>query len=526
MLIQYKTPHFVLKYKNKVESDLAKECGFIFDPLTKQYFTKNVKAAVRLRDYFDESAKNYIKLVSIKRTPWQGRIPLPNNKTLMPVQVESVKFAMERNHSYLALEQRIGKTPTAIAIMNIIDEETFYTSKTLIIVPPFLVSNWVREIDSWGKVKQKISTITTRKDLPYIKFKGFDILIVPDSLVIDKDILDYIKTFTFDLLIIDEAHRFNNLESKRTQNVYGSNGAVKSANKVVLLSGTPMRNRPFDLWPALSNLAHNLISYRSENSYAFKYCGGRIKEKVFFKYRKRHVRRSVEALGSSNEYELNRQLNYFMKVEKFKDHFTVNEQESLVTLDGNVSKRIQELEKAILNDVELSELVGSANLGGIATLRREMSDAKLPVAKEYIHNALNSTDDKFLVFGFHIGLLEKLYEHFKPLGAFLINGKTPIKDRTQIQKDFSEGKTRIGFANIFTMQGIDLSAANRNIFVESSWGPSDNDQAKFRVYGRNQKKNVYTEHLVLANTLDEYVMQKVLDKKETINKIIRKEVLK
>lgn len=511
--ISYFNKTFTLKAEHRSGYLKAKQCGFVFDPFKKEYITKNKRNAFRLREYFDVSAKNLFKSTSLKISqPWSGRIPLPENKKLEQVQIDSVKFAMERNHSFLALEQRLGKTPTAIATINTIDNEEFQTSSTLIIVPPFLVSNWVNEIKSWQHREYKIQTIIMEKQ---IFNSDQDIYIVSDSIISKPDVLCFLNKQSFDLLILDEAHRMNVETSKRTEVFYKNIKPL--AKKIVMLSGTPMRNRPIDLWPVLSNLAHNIINYASYESYAKHFCG------AYTDYVNTPVGTKSRFVvnGSSNEDELSKRLQHFMKVEKFKDHFDVKEKEEIVILKGN-TKKITELSKTILQNKTLEELVGSVGLGEIASLRRMISEEKFPIAKEYIENALNSTDDKFLIFGFHIDLLEKLYKHFKPAGAFLINGKTPMKERTVIQKEFNSGDLRIGFANIFTMQGIDLSAANRNIFVESSWGPSDNNQAKFRAFGRNQKRNVYTEHLVIGDTIDEYVMRKVLEKKKMINNIIRK----
>lgn len=524
--VSYFKNTFILKCSFNSEALQAKKANWFFDPINRHFMTTSKRIAARFREHFDDSAEKFFQSTTLQVSPWTGRIPVREGKELHQVQFDSAKFCLERNHSYLALEQRIGKTPTAITVLNTLDLELFCSSKTLLIVPPFLVSNWLREIQDWGTRGYTVALIDSGKLKGPLLANHFDILIVPDSIVINEDVQKIVSGFDFDLLIVDEAHRMNNEESQRTQFLYGENGIVKKADKVVLLSGTPMRNRPIDLWPVLSNLAHDTIQYRSKSSYAFKYCDGRVETKEFYKRGKLQKKQTLNAQGSSNEEELQKRLQPFMKVEKYKDHFDISETETLVLLDANKNKTIFELTNDILSKKSLEELVGSSNLGDIATLRKTMSITKMPVARDYIQNALDNTDDKFLVFGFHVDLLEDLYECFKPSGAFLINGKTPMKVRAQIQKDFAEGKTRIGFANIFTMQGIDLSAANRNIFVESSWGPSDNDQAKFRVYGRKQKKSVFTEHLVLAGTLDEYIMRRVLEKKETINKIIRKEVLK
>ena len=494
----------------------AIEAGFHYNPLINKLTTKSKRVAARFRKFFDDKAKNEFMSFSLKITPWSSRPLIPKNKTLRKIQEESIQFVMERNHSFLALEQRIGKTPIAIAVMN-----TLKSKKTLICVPPFLLVHWKKEIKEWSVKDYNICVVRTSNPsfVDILEAENADIILVPDSVVSKPGVEELLKKFRYDLFIGDEWHRFNNSTSLRTKSFYDNGGYFCYCDKILLLSGTPARAKILDLYIHIDRLASNLFHYMSKTAFAMRYCDGYIADKVYYKRGIRCEVQELIATGASNVEEFNNQISDFMKVEKLKSHFDINEVENIVLLDTNASTKIFELEKAVLKKYSIEELIGSTNLGDIATYRSALSEIILSSAIPYIENALE-VEEKLIVFGIHTELMESLNEHFsRKMKTGIITGKVKMSDRPEIQHQFNNGDMRIIFANIHTMQGIDLSASNRNIFVESSWTPADNEQAKFRAYSATKHKCVYTEHLVLANTLSEYVMKRVLEKRKTINNI-------
>lgn len=519
LVISYHNNKFILKCDKKFER-IARDHKFFFDPIENYFYTPSVKLAKRLEEFFDETAKNKINSVSCVKTEWPFGFSFLEG--LKAVQIEAVVRCLEHNHYYVAFEQRLGKTPVAISVLNnlyVNDESGNF--QAVIVVPPFLVSNWLKELNVWAHPSLNFNLVTNGK-AEIRNSKGHTVHIVSDSLLINQTIIGQLKAHKYNLFIGDEWHRMNNGDSGRSRAVYGEDGLLSRCEKVVLLSGTPARSRPFDLFPVLSNLAHNTIDYRSKSSFAFRYCDARLVEIAYYKRGERISKEILEVKGSSNEEELAKNLRPFMMVEKFKDHFTVNDEETITLIDGNHSAKVTKMEELVLKKTPLEDLVGSDTMGDIATLRRLLTEHKLEASIEYILNALESGEEKILVFGIHVEFLKEVHEQLsKKYKGFIINGETPMKERTKIQKEFQEGKYDFGVANIFTMSGIDLSAASRNIFLESSWTPADNQQAKFRIYSRDQKKHLFTEHLVLADTLDEYVLRRVLEKQKTINRFIK-----
>lgn len=498
---------------------IPREAGWLWCPETKTWETFVFKYAARLRAHFDEAAKNKFDSVSVVETPWAGRIFVPHGTRLLSHQEEGVRFAMGRNHSYFNFGRGHGKTPAAIATA-----QTFALDQglgegvvdiSLVVCMPSLVTNWEREFKTWAP-NAKVLSIRSFKDLNNCHgLKYYDYVIVADSLFQNEDVQKVLALFKFGTCIVDEAQRFINERAIRTRVLLGFHplhaGLVHQAKKVVYLSGTPIRNKPIELFPILNASAWNTIAYNKYHSYGVKFCNGRLKHTY-------GGNMAWDYSGDSNLDQLKKRINPFVISSKdFK--LPVKLRERVVTLEGKVPKDVRRIEKVLLRKKNLASYIGEANVGKLATYRRELSESKVKTALPYIKEILESSDDSLLIFGIHTASLEMLNRELSKFKSRLITGKIKNLERDKIERLFQKKKIRVIVANIQTMVGLNLTAGTHCIFFESSWTPSDNEQARDRIYRIGQKKKVLSTHLVLAGTLDEYVLMKVLKKQKTINKL-------
>lgn len=160
-----------------------------------------------------------------------------------------------------------GKTASAINIYNSLYN---YTPgwNVIILIKASLKGGWLDELNTW-----------LSKDEKEFRFKNI-IFVHYDSPFADKNFTDAIKNVDSSkksLYIIDEVHNFirnvySNISSgigKRAQNIYDYIIQDKRDNpdtRVVLLSGTPAVNNPFEL-ALLFNLLRANIFPKSENEF-------------------------------------------------------------------------------------------------------------------------------------------------------------------------------------------------------------------------------------------------------------------
>ena len=177
---------------------------------------------------------------------------------LFPFQKVGVEF-LERANGRAGIfdEMGLGKTIQAIAYMQLHPE----LRPVVVVVPASLKINWKREIEKWMTTNFKVEVLKGRT--PYD--------LTGDILIINYDILTAwiakLLEFKPALLIADEAHYAKNTTSQRAKALIN---LAEKIDKVILLTGTPVTNRPKELFPLLQMLDKN--AWPNFFRYAKQYC--------------------------------------------------------------------------------------------------------------------------------------------------------------------------------------------------------------------------------------------------------------
>lgn len=215
-------------------------------------------------------------------------------------QKEGVAFIeAKKGRALIGDDMGLGKTPQALAYLQLHPE----IRPAIVICPACVKINWEREATKWTTE----NTITVLRGLP--KRKDFDEERLSGIVIINYDILsnrsekdddgkkhpikftgwvDWLKLLNPKIIIIDEIQYIVSRKASRTKAVLSLCRGVK---QVVGLSGTPIENRPVELYTSIHLI--NPTIFPSFFSYAMKYCGA--KNNVF----------GWEYTGSSNTLELN-----------------------------------------------------------------------------------------------------------------------------------------------------------------------------------------------------------------------------
>ncbi len=200
-------------------------------------------------------------------------LPVPEGLAYLPYQRAGIAYALERQGVLFGDEMGLGKTVQAIGTINA-DESI---QKVLVICPAGLKLNWYRELKRW---------LTRSLSIQVVNGKGW---IDADILVVAYTMLEKhhttIHSTSWDLVIADEIHNIKNPDAQRTQEIAGRPArAAKgkyaatlpkpslNARRKLGLSGTPMVNRPIELYSTISWLRPDLWPANKRFSYAMRYC--------------------------------------------------------------------------------------------------------------------------------------------------------------------------------------------------------------------------------------------------------------
>ncbi len=185
---------------------------------------------------------------------------------LFPHQKEGIAFLKKTKKAILADEMGLGKTRQAIVAAG----EASGTG-VLVICPASLKINWEREI---GMVfaEDKIDVIDSGPER-MVDIHASWVIINYDMLEkYNEQILDMIKNGEIETVILDEAHYIKGSDTIRAKLALK---ICEKAERVYMLTGTPVMNRPIELFNMLKGIEHPLGKVKTV--FAKRYCGGQMK---------------------------------------------------------------------------------------------------------------------------------------------------------------------------------------------------------------------------------------------------------
>ncbi|CAI5682581.1 DNA excision repair protein ERCC-6-like isoform X1 [Oreochromis niloticus] len=154
-----------------------------------------------------------------------------------------------RKGGILADDMGLGKTIQVISFLSgMYDNEL--AKHTLLIMPTSLITNWTKEFSKWTpgmRVKEfhGISKGERTRNLEKVQRRGGVIITTYTMLLNNWQQLSTHngKEFTWDYMILDEAHKIKSTTTKTAKSAY----AIPSKNRV-LLTGTPVQNNLREMW--------------------------------------------------------------------------------------------------------------------------------------------------------------------------------------------------------------------------------------------------------------------------------------
>ena len=332
---------------------------------------------------------------------------------LFPHQQEAKLFLLSRRRAILADQPRVGKTlPTAAAALE--------NLPALIVCPAIAKTVWE---SAFASLAPNVSVNVVNGNREASEVNSADVTII------NYDVLQYGITNVdrYNTLVLDECHRIKNPKAQRTK---AAMLAMKKVDHVYALSGTPIPNRPIELWPIL----HGLGIYR----------GG------WFDFAARYAKMwsapwGLDTSGASNLPELKAlMLPHVLRRKKediFKDY--KEPQVSLITFDLPNDKR----EQAFDADALMANPNALLAFEGLAEIMREAGMRKVKAASEFIDDLLQA-EEPVVVFAHHkdvVAELEKLLKDHKPV---TVVGDTSRAKRDKAIADFQSGQTKLIIGNI------------------------------------------------------------------------------
>lgn len=431
-----------------------------------------------------------------------------------PYQKEGVQLISRfKGKALLADEMGLGKTIQSLVWM-ILNK----TSPTIVVCPAGLKINWSIEALQHVGIRAEILYGRTPSLLGR-NVNGSRRRLIIVNYEILKAWLPYLKSLNPQLIIIDECQNIQNPKTIKARSV---KNLCKDVKKIIALSGTPLTNRPSELFPILRILWPK--TFNSFIDYAHKFC------------RAKKTPWGWEYKGAKNLDKLHRLLVKKGMIRRLtKDVLKQLPKKTrsvvLFELDDKAKKEYHEAEHNFISwlakqSIHKAKKASKAkNLVQFGYLKRLSAKLKFPKIIKWIDSFLKESDEKIILYAIHKVPIQILAERYKDICVTVLSSDSQKKRHLKLEKFKNSKRKRILIGNIDVLgTGHNITAASAVAFIELSWVPGKHIQAEKRPHRIGQKKRVRCYYLVAQGTIEEDLCSVLQRKQKIIETILDNKV--
>ena len=481
--------------------------------------------------------------------------------TPYPFQGVGISFLHDIKQGLLADEMGLGKTPQAIGAIHRLWKEG-RVRKALIVCPTSLKYQWAEEISKFTDHKGIVIDGTPKKRREQLEeFAANDEYlfgIINYELV--RNDLDLIKSIRVDAIAADECHRIKNWKTKTSEAMKELDAPYKFG-----LTGTPMQNKPDELWNVMDWLNPTVLGnyWAFRNRYivtgdkfgkrnveiGYKRLGELRKRVAPYMLRRKKVdvalelpemvfntyrvemspeQRKLQEAVQEDFMDLLKEIREFN--EKYQGHYNdegvfVNEQpqhpqEGQMMGFFNMMLAISDApELLLMSDSNMAqryaELLGSKN----------PKSPKLDELERICQENLESGNNKIVIFTQFARMQALAVDRLEKMGGVeIINGSMKPFERQAALDNFKHNEgINFMICTDAANYGLNMQFANVLIHLELPWNPATKDQRDGRVHRIGSTHSTVTiVHILTQGGIDEKVEEALYRKRELAGQIVEK----
>jgi superfamily II DNA or RNA helicase len=435
---------------------------------------------------------------------WRHLLKVP----LYDYQLRGAIFLACRGRCILGDDMGLGKTAQTLAAVEILARERGI-ERVLVVSPASVKYQWESEIRKFtDRPVQVIEGLSEDRLRQYGQFTFYR-LVNYEQVIRD---LDPLNAWSPDLVVLDEAQRIKNWESKISR-------AVKKLRSryAIVLTGTPLENRLEELY--------SIVQFVDDR---------RLGPPFQFLHEHRLVDESGKLLGYRNLQKVREKLQPIFlrrtRAEVLQQLPARMETTILVELAEEQRRLYAEqraglarlLQKKLLTDLDRQRI-----LACLATLRMACASTylverstdvspKLEELTQRLEELLEDDQRKVVVFSQWEMLLDRASIRLAAKGIphKTLHGRVPARDRRQILDAFrQQSDIRVLLSTDTGGMGLNLQVADTVINLEIPWNPAVLEQRIARVHRLGQRRPVHVLHFVTRNTIEERIVHVVAQKR-------------
>lgn len=455
---------------------------------------------------------NPCRSVDMQRIHLKNEPKLDTRHQAFAYQAEAVKAVRDRDFAAVFHEQGLGKTKIALDVI-LYWLETQAVDTALLVVKKGLVANWIKEIRTHTYLIPRVITQDRRANFYAFNSPARLMLTHYEAVKAEKERFRLFLKARHVGVILDESAKIKNPESELTRAFFN---LAPLMSKRVIMTGTPVANRPYDIWAQVWFLDQG-------KALGQDFCG--------FKADVDLTNDLWDDLSAQERFE--RQLDgVFAKISGFcvretKTNGIIKLPEKVIeTLPATWETRQHELYRQLRDDLRaviikegipkeeeaeailkrLLRLVQVASNPKLVDESYNASPGKLDVLTDLV-GRIRDRSEKCIVWSSFTENVDWLSVELRAHGACRVHGKMSMVERNRaIERFLNLDAVRVLVATPgAAKEGLTLTVANHVIFFDRTFSLDDYLQAQDRIHRISQKKTCFVHNLIMEDSIDEWV---------------------
>ena len=502
------------KYINNTESEIKSFLGFI--EKAEEFETICIRPEVREKV---ENAFEQSMLKELQKTHKPDYSLIKAN--LFPYQKEGVEFVIFKKVAIIADEMGLGKTLQAMTAA-VLKKQLFGFSKTLVVCPATLKTQWKNEVEQFTNEKAIIISGTPKereaqyKDDSYFFFIVNYETILRDSLVINEAGMDF--------LVLDEAQRIKNFETKTSSSIKRLH-----AKHTLVITGTPIENRLIDIFSVVSVLdpyylgplwefsyQHCLFDPEKTNKINGYYNLQALNEKLSSMLIRREKRNVLDQIPNVQ------QIDVHVELSAKQAEYHAGYAQGIASIIRKKFLTAYDLQKMQLLLCNMRMVCDSTYLIDEETnVSPKMEELKSILFDQCM---LKDTNSKVIIFSEWVKVHKLIGQMLRQnkIGFVELNGKVPVKLRGELIKKFENSpECKVFLSTEAGGAGLNLQVASTLINFELPWNPAKKNQRIGRIDRLGQKSNYLTIYnLITRNSIEQQIAAGLLVKQNLFESVL------
>ena len=420
-------------------------------------------------------------------------------------------------HGVLADDMGLGKTLQAIAALRLAYERTGSQQHSLIVAPKSVLYHWQRELHRYFPAMPVVvyHGAGRRRDLlrsarPFV--------FITTYATAANDVEAFVETPLL-YLVLDEATAIKNPTAVRTNAIKALNAAHRLA-----LSGTPVENRPIELWSLFDFLMRGHMGKQATFQRQFENPimsgDGAAAERLGKRIRPFMLRRTKSAVAKDLPEKIETQEWCELTAEQRQLYGEMQEQAQSLTA---LLKSGEKVDYATSILPVLTYLLQVCDHPAIINHRNDPLAGRSEKYDWVIENIeeILAGGEQVVVFSRFLGMLSLLERAMQERSIPYIRIDGSTNNRQPLIDLFNNHQAQVALCSLMAAgHGINLTAANHVIHADRWWNPAVEDQATDRVHRIGQDRTVYVHRAIVGGTLEERLDKLLRRKRDMAGRII------